>query len=441
MTKKILLIGNGGREQALCEALIRSPQKPRVINFANAVNPGIKALGAEIIVGNYLDMDEVKRVATATEPDFAIIGPDDPIGAGAADALLEIGVKSFAPNKKCAQLESSKSFTRNLCQKYNVPGQPDYLVVSPPDKGDLGGLSRQMKDFFKKLHGQIVVKADGLLGGKGVIVAGDHFSDFSEAEDFALKSIEKFGRVVLEEKLVGEEFSLISIVDGETVLDCPEIQDHKRAFVGDTGPNTGGMGCVSPLPFVTKQDLAEAHEITRQTMKAVEAETGSKFIGVMYGGFMVTANGVKLIEYNARFGDPDALNILPILKTDFVTVCEKAIAGQLADITLEFEPVATVVKYLCPEGYPTNSAKNVEVKVAGELPTNCYFASVGEEDGKYILKGSRAIGVLGTGSDLEAARLDCEAKIKNFSGPLFYREDIGTTQLMQQRIDHISKIR
>ena len=435
MTKKILLIGNGGREHAICEALSRSPQKPEIYNFANAINPGIKSLGAEIIVGNYMDMDEVKRVAQQVQPDFAIVGPDDPIGAGATDVLLEVGIKSFSPNKKCAQLESSKSFTRDLCQKYKVPGGPDYLVST-----DMSN-SEERQTFFNKLNGQIVVKADGLLGGKGVIVAGDHFTDFNEAEDFALKSIEKFGRVVLEEKLIGEEFSLISIVDGETVLDCPEIQDHKRAFVGDTGPNTGGMGCVSPLPFVTKQDLADAHEITVQTMNAVEAETGSKFVGVMYGGFMVTANGVKLIEYNARFGDPEALNILPILKTDFVDVCEKAIAGQLSDINLEFKNVATVVKYLCPEGYPTNSVKNVEVKVNDEIPANCYFASVGQEADKFVLKGSRAIGVLGTGPDLESARLDCEAKIKNFSGPLFYREDIGTAELIQQRIDHMSEIR
>ncbi len=461
--KKILLIGNGGREHALCEALCRSPQDVEVVNFANAVNPGIKQLASEVIVGNYMDMDEVKRVAQAVQPDFAVIGPDDPIGAGAADALLEIGIKSFAPNKKCAQLESSKSFTRDLCNKYDVPGQPGYVVLSPPDKGDLGGSLAKLKQFYDQYDGQIVVKADGLLGGKGVIVAGDHFETLNEAEDFALKSIEKFGRVVLEEKLIGEEFSLISIVDGETVLDCPAIQDHKRAFVGDTGPNTGGMGCISDengsLPFLTEQDLADAHEITEQVMKAVEAETGTKFVGVMYGGFMVTAYGIKLIEYNARFGDPEALNILPIMESDFVEVCEAAINQKLSNIDLRFQPVATVVKYLCPEGYPTNSVKNVPIEIKppqsplsggsdspldkgglGDL-TNCYFASVGEEDGQYLLKGSRAIGILGTGDNMEAARLDCDAKIANFSGPLFYREDIGTQALMQKRIDHMKQLR
>lgn len=441
MKKRILLIGNGGREHALCEALMRSPQEVEVINFANAINPGIKKLASEVIVGNYMDMAEVKQVAETVQPDFAVVGPDDPIGAGAADALLEIGIASFSPNKKCAQLESSKSFTRDLCDKYDVPGQPGYLVST-----DLSN-ETERADFFDQYNGQIVVKADGLLGGKGVIVAGDHFETLAEAEEFALKSIEKFGRVVFEEKLVGEEFSLISIVDGETVLDCPAIQDHKRAFVGDTGPNTGGMGCVSDeagsLPFLTARDLADAHEITLQTMKAVQQETGTHFVGVMYGGFMVTAHGVKLIEYNARFGDPEALNILPIMESDFVEICEKAIAGTLRDLgEIEFKPVATVVKYLCPEGYPENSIKNVPIKIKDPAQLeHCYFASVATEEGAYILKGSRAIGILGTGADMESARLACEAKIQNFTGPLFYREDIGTTELMQKRIDHMETLR
>jgi len=162
MKKRILLIGNGGREHTLCEALMRSPQDVEVINFANAVNPGIKALATDVIVGNYMDLEEVKRVATETKPDFAVVGPDDPIGAGAVDALLEIGIKSFAPNKKCAQLESSKSFTRDLCNKYEIPGQPAYLVSTDAEH------QAERETFYDQLKGQVVVKADGLLGGKGV---------------------------------------------------------------------------------------------------------------------------------------------------------------------------------------------------------------------------------------------------------------------------------
>ncbi len=440
MTKKILVIGNGGREHAIIEALSRSPQNVTIYNFANALNPGINALCEEVIVGDYMDMEAVKTIGAKIQPDFAIVGPDDPIGAGATDALNEIGIPSFSPNKNCAQLESSKSFTRNLCHKYDIPGQPTYMVSQKSDE------TKTRKTFFNQLEGQVVVKADGLLGGKGVIVAGDHFETFEEAEDFALQSIEKFGRVVLEEKLIGEEFSLISLVDGETVLDTPAIQDHKRAFEGDTGPNTGGMGCISDenhsLPFLTQKDLEAAHEITVQTMKAVETETGTRFIGVMYGGFMVTKNGVKLIEYNARFGDPEALNILPILETDFVKVCEKAIAKDLKSIgKLQFKPVATVVKYLCPEGYPTKAVKNVPIEFNGNDTEGIYYASVEEKNKEKLLKGSRAVGILGTGVHLEEARINCDQKIKQFSGPLFSRKDIGTQALIQKRIDHMHQVR
>ena len=454
MTKRILVIGNGGREHALIEALSRSPQQPQIINFANALNPGIKDLCTEVIVGDYMNLEQVKAIGAQTKPDFAIVGPDDPIGIGAADALLEIGIPSFAPYKVCAQLESSKAFTRNLCHKHKIAGAHDFLVLNQND-------TYAAQTFFDAHNGQIVVKADGLLGGKGVIVAGEHFDGFDEAMEFAAQSIEKFGRVVLEEKLIGEEFSLISLVDGTTVLDCPAIQDHKRAFEGDEGPNTGGMGCVSDengsLPFLTSQDLAGAHAITESVMHAVKKETGETFVGVMYGGFMVTKNGVKLIEYNARFGDPEALNILPILETDFVDVCEKAIAGELNQIgKLQFKPLATVVKYLCPEGYPTDSVKNVPIKInsndsppAGgsgrgaenNLPEHCYFASVSLEDDQLMLKGSRAVGVLGTGKTMAEAKANCDAKLTQFEGPLFYRHDIGSPELMEKRLEHIKIIR
>jgi phosphoribosylamine--glycine ligase len=249
--------------------------------------------------------------------------------------------------------------------------------------------------------------------------------------------------------LIGEEFSLISLIDGTTVLDTPAIQDHKRAFEGDEGPNTGGMGTISDehhsLPFVLPEDLKTAHQITVDVMKAIEKETGERYVGVMYGGFIITACGVKLIEYNARFGDPEAFNILPILKTDFVDVCEKAIEGRLNEIgKLEFEPVATVQKYLCPDGYPTNAVKNVPITVPSELNSKnarTFFASVAEENGKLILKGSRAVSVLGMGKNLAEANENCNALLDKFHGSLFYRKDIGTATLIQKRVDRMKKIR
>ncbi len=440
MSKKILVIGNGGRENAIIEALSKSLQKVEIFNLASSINPGIKKIIGinNIIIDDFMDLNVIKNIGNQIKPNFAIVGPDDPIAIGAVDALKEVGIESFAPTKKNAQLESSKAFTRNLLKKYNIDGSPDFLVSTKID-------DTNRKDFFDKFDGNIVVKADGLLGGKGVLVGGEHFNNFDIAEEFSLKSIEKFGRVVLEEKLIGEEFSLISFVDGITVLDTPAIQDHKRAFDGDEGPNTGGMGCISDernsLPFLDEKDLIDAHEITVQVMNAIEQENGERFIGVMYGGFMKTKNGIKLIEYNARLGDPEALNILPILETDFVEICEKAIAGKLVEIeSLRFSNVATVVKYLCPNGYPDNPIKDISITQDKNDLEGIYFASVSEENNNLILKGSRAIGILGIGNTINDARIDCENKIKNFNGPLFYRKDIGTNKLIQKRMAHMTKI-
>lgn len=440
MTKRILLIGNGGREHALCNALIRSHHRIKLYNFATGVNPGIKNGAEEIEIGDLTDKKAIQEYAKKIKPDFCVIGPDDPIAVGVTDALHDIGIPSFAPTKSCAQLESSKSFTRNLLKKYNIDASPEFEVFTHTKT------TEKRKQFYDKFEGQIVVKADGLLGGKGVLVAGDHFSDFKTAEAFAQKSIEQFGRVVLEEKLIGEEFSLISLVDGKTVLDCPAIQDHKRAYEDDKGPNTGGMGCISDqqhsLPFLSPKDIEDAHNITVQTIQALEKELGEQYIGVLYGGFMVTKRGVKLIEYNARFGDPEALNILPILQTDFVDICEKALKGRLSEIgSLEFREQATVLKYLCPEGYPEKPLKNVPLSIE-KFDENenqkVFMASLVEKDGQFILKGSRAIGVLGVGNTLQEANQRCEDLIPHFKGPLFYRKDIGTDELMQKRIDHMN---
>ncbi|PID69974.1 phosphoribosylamine--glycine ligase [bacterium DOLZORAL124_38_8] len=435
--KKILVIGNGGRENAIIRALKQSKHETEIYNIGTAINPDIENHCQQVIVGDIMDNDFLADTAQKLAVDFAVVGPDDPIGNGAVDALLSVGVKSFAPTKKCAQLESSKSFTRNLLEKYNIEGSPEFYVSTQAE-------DKQRADFFARHNGQIVVKADGLLGGKGVLVAGDHFTTLAEAEEFAQKSIEKFGKVVLEEKMIGPEFSIIFMVDGKTVIPTPAIQDHKRAFNNDEGPNTGGMGTVSDennsLPFLEDSDLATAKKITEQTMHALEKETGEKFVGLMYGGFMKTKNGTKLVEYNARFGDPEVYNILGNLETDFVEVCQAAINKELSKLDITFKKQATVLKYLCPEGYPTSSVKNVPVKVlpaAYEMDPNqaeFFFASIGKENNKYLLKGSRAIAVLGKGKNWVEANANADAMIKNFEGPMFYRTDIGTTEYWENKM-------
>jgi phosphoribosylamine--glycine ligase len=441
MEKRILLIGNGGREHAIAAALMRSDKYDvSLYNYGSAVNPGIKPLAKEIEIGSVMDFDALREYVVKVMPDFVIVGPDDPIGKGAADLVKAEGIPCFAPSKACAQLESSKSYTRQLLTKHGIDASPAYGVYTnmATDQG-------AMQEFFDRLDGQIVVKADGLLGGKGVLVAGDHFEKFDEAFAFAGKSIEKFGRVVFEEKLVGPEFSLISIVDGETVVDFPAVQDHKRAYVGDTGPNTGGMGCIAgDLPFLTQEDLDAAHLITVQVMKAVQEDTGERYVGVMFGGFMKTKNGVKLIEYNCRFGDPEALCVLPLLESDCVDFFEAAIAGKLKTATVEFSDKNVVAVYLCPEGYPVDSIKNVPIEVAdlSVMTENqvVFYASVAEEAGELILKGSRAIGCVGLGETFADAKYAVDSLIPLFEGPMFYREDIGTPELIAKRIEEVSTL-
>ncbi len=435
--KRILLIGNGAREHVIAETLKRSPQGCILGVFASAVNPGIKPMAASYhVADSLLNFEALKTFASEFKPDFAFIGPDDPLGAGAADALLELGVQSVGPLKILAQLESSKSFTRDLVKKYGIAGNPQFRVFTSED-----GLREYMEEL-----GEYVVKADGLMGGKGVQVSGEHLKTYEEGVAFAKEGIAKFGRVVVEEKFVGEEFSLMSFVDGTHVVDMPAVQDHKRAYEGDTGPNTGGMGTYSDadggLPFLQPSDLAAAHEITVAVAKALLEETGKPYKGIMYGGFMAVKDGVRLIEYNARFGDPEAMNVLPLLKSDFVAMCEAIIAGTLDEMSVEFEKKATVVKYVVPEGYPTEPRKGEKIEVSA-VPTGvrAYYASVNQKEDGLYLSGSRAIAFVGIGASLTEAEVAAQSAVSSVKGPVFYRKDIGTAELIQKRVEHMKELR
>jgi phosphoribosylamine--glycine ligase len=432
---RILLVGNGAREHIMAEKLAASPKCEELMVFAGALNPGIEALAGVYHVGDINDAESVCEFAGQNKPDFVVIGPEAPIAAGVVEALQEAGFSCASPTKKLGQLETSKAFTRALLQKYNIPGNP-YFRTFESDEG--------MLDYANSL-GEFVVKADGLHGGKGVLVQGDHFEAAEEGIEAAKKFIESDGYVVIEEKLIGQEFSLMSFVDGENVIDMPPIQDHKRAFVGDKGPNTGGMGSFNypeNLPFLTKQDLKDAHEITVQTAAALKEELGAPYKGIMYGGFIAVKNGVRLIEYNARLGDPEAMNALSLLETDFVDICQAIIDGTLDQLDIKFAKKATVCKYVVPEGYPTSPVKGEKIEI-GELPEGIeyYLASVDQrEDGLYML-GSRAIAFVGIADIIEEAEQIAQKGVEAVSGPVFYREDIGTAELIQSRVDMMKSLR
>jgi phosphoribosylamine--glycine ligase len=435
--KNILLVGSGAREHAIATAIIKSPQDVNLYVVGNSHNPGIKELAEGYVVGDICDPKFVTEYALENKINFAVLGPEAVIAAGIGDSLEEAGIKSASPNKTTGQLESSKSFTRNLLNKYNIAGNPKFQSFTSEE-----GLA----DYLKQFGDDFVVKDDGLKGGKGVKVSGDHLNGFEEGLAYALECLRGSGKVIIEEKMVGQEFSLMSFCDGKTTVDMPAIQDHKRAFVGDKGPNTGGMGTYSDadhsLPFLTADDIKQASEITKKVAAAMKEETGQEFKGVMYGGFMAVKDGVRLIEYNARFGDPEAMNIFTLLNSDFVAICEAIIEGTLDQAEVNFDQKATVCKYLVPEGYPTNSVKGEKIELPSELEdVDVYFASVDKKEDGLYLKGSRAVAFVASGETLGEAEQKVEKVISMAKGPVRYRPDIGTAEVLDAKITQMKEIR
>ncbi len=436
---KILLIGNGAREHVIAETLAKSEKKPKIFSFMKSNNPGIISFSVKSMNGNYSDLDAINNFAKENNIDFAFIGPEEPLSNGVADSLHKIGIPSVGPKKILAQLETSKSFTRELLSKHKIDGSPKFQVCKSRHDAErfIGELDESE---------QFVVKPDGLTGGKGVWVQGEHFQEKKEGLRYAEEVFRHHKSVVIEEKLEGEEFSLMSFADGKNLFDFPPVQDHKRAFENDTGPNTGGMGSYSLdnhlLPFLTRKDIDDAHEITRQVLHAISKETGEPYKGVMYGGFMLTRNGVKLIEYNARLGDPEAMNVLPILNNDLVELSYQVIEGKLNHAKPDFKQLSTVCKYAVPKGYPENPVKNQKIEI-GYHPeyASLYYAAVDKKPDGLYMTGSRAVAFVGIAQNIEDAERIAEECVSEVRGNVFHRRDIGTNALLMKRIEHMRKIR
>jgi len=442
----ILLIGSGAREHAIAEALKKSTQNPSLYALMAWKNPGIAELCEEYIIAKYDDLDALGKFAEKVNPEFCVIGPEAPLAAGAVDFLEEKGIPSVGPKKILAQLETSKSFTRNIMQKYSIAGLPKFHAFDSMD-----GIG-EFIDMLSEEGKEFVIKPDGLTGGKGVMVQGDHLKGKDEALLYCKEILSK-GKVVVEEKLDGEEFSLQCFTDGKAVIPMPAVQDHKRAFEDDKGPNTGGMGSYSMenhlLPFLNKEHIIQATDITKKVADALFTETGEYYKGIMYGGFILTKEGIKLIEYNARFGDPETMNVLPIMITDFVEVCRAIINQELDKMHILFESKATVCKYAVPDGYPSNPKKGEEISFAKPSSLNdklkVYYASV-EETGlvsstqKLKLLGSRAVAFVSIASSIKEAEKKAEEAASKIKGPVFHRSDIGTEKLLSKRTEHMKKI-
>ena len=434
----ILIVGSGAREHAIARALHASSEHPTLFCCGTSNNPGIQQYTEQYWVGNICSIEELVTLTKDWRIDMAIIGPEAPLDKGLADALLERNIAVIGPRQKLARIETSKSFARTLMDKYQIPGSPDYRVFD-----QLFGVKEYLQELGEMGY---VIKADGLMSGKGVKVAGDHLHSLQDAFQYCEELIDANQIFVIEEKLIGQEFSLLCFCDGEHLIPMPIVQDHKRAFVNDEGPNTGGMGSYSDtdhrLPFLTDADIQIALDMNEAVIKALTAETGQKYVGILYGSFIATKNGVKLIEYNARFGDPEAMNVLAILESDFLSVCKMMIAGTLSSEKVSFANLATVCKYAVPQGYPDKPVKNALIDISQVLhPERIYFAAVDERYGKLYATGSRAIAVLGIASNIFEAEQFAEEEINRITGPLFHRKDIGTRELIDRRIRQMVLLR
>ncbi|MBN2235117.1 MAG: phosphoribosylamine--glycine ligase [Opitutales bacterium] len=437
MSRKILIVGSGAREHAIAAALSRSPQFPTLYVWGSGENPGMRDLAAATRVGSLTDGKAISEWAKSLGVDLAVIGPEAPLEAGVSDALWSVRIPVVGPKKTLARLESSKSFTRDLLMKHGIAYACPQFRRFDSMEGVAGFLS-ELGDLY-------VIKADGLMGGKGVKVAGDHLHTHQEALAWCEELIREGGAFVIEEKMIGEEFSLISFCGGSTLCHTPPVQDHKRAFEGDTGPNTGGMGSYSDadhsLPFLSRSDVEAAQAINAQVAEALFSETGERYKGMLYGGFMATANGIKVVEYNARFGDPECENLLTLIESDLVEGFNAVVEDSLNAQTVRFRRKASVCKYAVPEGYPDRPLKGFRFSIERVRSEGLYLGAVDIKDGVLVGTGSRTVAVVCTGNTLAEAEAKAEREICKIEGPLFHRTDVGTEALIARRVEHMRALR
>ena len=413
----VLVIGNGGREHAIIQALAKSPKVDKI--YAMKGNAGIGEL-AELVNVDYCNLQAVGDWLDAHKDiEYTVIAPDDPLALGLADELQSRGHRVFGPNKNAAIIEASKAFSKELMKKYNIP-TAQYETFSSYEEAE---------KYVKTCPIPVVLKADGLALGKGVLICKTREEALDGLKEMMLDK--KFGtagnKVVVEEFLEGPEVSALAFTDGKTIVPMITSCDHKRVFDGDEGLNTGGMGTFAPAPFYGEKTAKEVYDkIMLPTMNAMNKE-GRTFKGVLYCGLMKTKDGMKVIEYNARFGDPETQVILPMLKTDLMDIFEAVTDERLADIDIEWEDGYCVCVVLASGGYPTAYQKGKEISV-GNLDEGVVLCHAGTKrvDGKLLTDGGRVLGVCAKGESLEDARKKAYENVEKVSfEDMHYRKDIG----------------
>lgn len=418
----VLVMGNGGREHAILLALKKSPKVDKL--YCMKGNAGTAQIAENVNV-DYMNIEAVKKFAAEhPEIDYYVVAPDDPLAIGIVDELEAMGKRCFGPRKNAAIIESSKAYAKQLMKKYNIPTA----------EAETFGNYESALEYVRRKGAPIVLKADGLALGKGVLVC----ETLKEAEE-GLKEImldKAFGSagnvVVIEECMrglkytPGEEVSVLSFTDGKTIVPMITSCDHKRVGDGDKGLNTGGMGTFSPCPFWNKELEKEVLEkIMIPTMNALNAE-GRTFKGCLYFGLMRTDKGMKVVEYNSRFGDPETQVVLPMLKTDLMEIFEAITDERLADVNIEWEEGSCVCVVLASGGYPLSYSKGKEITIGDVGDCTVVHAGTALKDGKLVTNGGRVLGVVAKGANTEAARVKAYAAVENISWEnMFYRKDIG----------------
>ena len=442
---KILVIGCGGREHAIVKALKKD--EVDVFCLGNYINPGIYNLTKDYCTDFLSLVDFVKL----NNIGMAIIGPEAYLENGTCDTLWDMGIPCIGPKSKLAKLETDKIFSR-MAMKYEWNMEeyiPNFISISH---------RREIYDKYKNSYTpsyflnnssdlipktNYVIKANGLKSGKGVRVSGDHLKNRNEGFDYCLDLIKNKEDFLIEEKLIGKEFSLMSFSDGNILRHMPIVKDFKRARDNDVGPNTGGMGSISyanhGLSFLNKKDIEISKTLNELVIKSLQNKTGEAYKGIIYGSFIKTNDDIKIIEYNCRFGDPECINIFSLLETSFFEICKSIINGTLGMLEIKYANKYSVCRYLVPKGYPNNPVKNHEFHISGSDYENFIFSSVKYSTDylssqsrdkildftKLVQLGSRTISIICLGNTLQEATNILEDELDRISGPFFYRKDIG----------------
>lgn len=416
---QIMVIGGGGREHAVIKKIKENKSVEKI--YALPGNGGI-ADDATCVDISATDIEKITAFATENKIDYAVVTPDDPLVLGVVDALEAKGVPCFGPNKAAAIIEGSKVFSKNLMKKYGIP-TAEYETFDDADEAI---------KYLDKAAVPVVIKADGLALGKGVIIANTR----EQAKDavIGIMKDKRFGKsgdkIVIEEFLTGPEVSVLSFTDGETVVPMVSSMDHKRALDGDEGLNTGGMGTIAPNPFYTADVARECEEkIFLPTIRAMKKE-GRTFKGCLYFGLMLTEKGPKVIEYNCRFGDPETQVVLPLLKSDLLDVMRATTEGRLKDVTVEFYDKSACCVIAASKGYPESYEKGYEITIPNDIKPDVFVAGAKIKDGKLLTNGGRVLGVTSVAENLKQAIEKSYQKIEKITfSNKYYRADIGAKAL------------